>query len=428
LLPDHPYCRALIVWLVVACSGARVAAERSLPDLITIGGARRPAELVSINAEGAFQFRDDRGKPLSVIATELVRWSTPVAPRSDDEIILTDGSRLALAPAWGKDLAVSFDGEKFVARTTQFGRVQCDRSGVRAAAWHLPGDEARRVQIWDELLAASGDDRGGADALILDNEDHLTGTLLRIGKRESQSNDEAIVVTFESSLGVVELPVERIRGLCLSVASEQPKKAVGKAPLQVGLSDGSRLAADAIRNDGDDLLIVSRVLDEVRLRRREDLTSLQSFHKYVTYLSELDPISHHHEPYLDLAWTYRRDRNVLGAPLQVDGRSYPAGLGMHSAARVTYQLDGSYDRFAATVAIDDAANGGGSVVFHVFVRSGEDWTEAYSSEIVRGGDPAADVAVDLAGASQLALVVDYADRGDERDYANWLDARLERTQ
>jgi hypothetical protein len=35
------------------------------------------------------------------------------------------------------------------------------------------------------------------------------------------------------------------------------------------------------------------------------------------------------------------------------------------------------------------------------------------------------VAVEVVGAPELALVVDYADHGDECDYADWLDARLE---
>lgn len=415
-----------MAWLVVAYGGAVCAAENSLPDLITIGGARTPAELVSIDAEGAFKFHDAVGEPRSVRATELVRWSTPAEPRTGDEIILSDGSRLGLAPAWGKDPAVSFDGEQFVVRTTQFGRIECDRRGVCAVAWRLPGDKTRRSRILDKLCFASGDEPDGSDVLLLDNDDRLTGTLRRIGKRGNQSGDEPVVVTFESSLGVVDLPVDRVRGVCLSGASGQSKQDTIKAPLQLGLSDGSRLAADAIRREGDELLIINPVLDTLRMRRTEDLVSLQSFHRRITYLSMLEPTSYSHQPYLDLTFPYRQSRNVLGAPLQVGGRSYVTGLGMHSAARLTFDLDGSYDRFAATVAIDDAANGGGSVVFRVFVRSGEDWTEAYSSEIVRGGDPPADVAVDLAGASQLVLKADYADRGDERDYANWLDARLER--
>jgi hypothetical protein len=50
--------------------------------------------------------------------------------------------------------------------------------------------------------------------------------------------------------------------------------------------------------------------------------------------------------------------------------------------------------------------------------------EAYKSGIVRGGEAPQTVSVDLAGAQGITLTVDYADRGDELDRADWLDARL----
>ena len=74
--------------------------------------------------------------------------------------------------------------------------------------------------------------------------------------------------------------------------------------------------------------------------------------------------------------------------------------------------------------MDDAAKGRGSVVFSVYVDRGGKWTEAYQSGTLRGGEPPQDISVDLRGSTGLTLTVDYADRGDEMDYADWLDARL----
>ena len=58
---------------------------------------------------------------------------------------------------------------------------------------------------------------------------------------------------------------------------------------------------------------------------------------------------------------------MLGEPLVVGGKRYLKGIGMHSAARLTYRLDGKYQRFDAAVAIDDSADGRGSVTFGVYV-------------------------------------------------------------
>jgi hypothetical protein len=44
---------------------------------------------------------------------------------------------------------------------------------------------------------------------------------------------------------------------------------------------------------------------------------------------------------------------------------------------------------------------------------------------MRGGDDPRPISLPLDGATELSLVVDYADRGDERDHADWVDARLE---
>ena len=116
----------------------------------------------------------------------------------------------------------------------------------------------------------------------------------------------------------------------------------------------------------------------------------------------------------------------MGGPSARAGRVYPKGLGMHSASRLTYRIPSGWERLAAQVAIDQMSGERGSVVFRVELLGGGQWQEAYRSPIVRGGQPPRGLAVELAGAEQLALITEYADRGDEWDDANWLDARLER--
>ena len=41
-----------------------------------------------------------------------------------------------------------------------------------------------------------------------------------------------------------------------------------------------------------------------------------------------------------------------------------------------------------------------------------------------GGMSPVPVSVDLSGVRQLSLLVDFGERGDELDYADWLEARL----
>jgi hypothetical protein len=151
----------------------------------------------------------------------------------------------------------------------------------------------------------------------------------------------------------------------------------------------------------------------------EDLVFLQVLGGRAVYLSDL-PATYKHVPYLDLPWPYHTDRNVLAGRLRADGEVYLKGLGVHTASRLSYALDGKYRRLEAGLAIDDAAEGGGSARFRVFV----DGKEQFASDTQRGGQPPTAMTVSVEGAKRLDLVVDFADRGPVLDRADWLDARL----
>jgi hypothetical protein len=108
-----------------------------------------------------------------------------------------------------------------------------------------------------------------------------------------------------------------------------------------------------------------------------------------------------------------------------NGRLYLKGLGMHSAARISYDLADGYRAFQSELAIDDSTGGRGSVTCRVFVDEGTGkWQLKYESPIVRGRDKPIPVEVGLAGAKRISLLVDFADRGDELDHLDWLDARF----
>ena len=76
--------------------------------------------------------------------------------------------------------------------------------------------------------------------------------------------------------------------------------------------------------------------------------------------------------------------------------------------------------FDPRVEVDPNADGGGSVRFRVLV----DDRQQFASPTIRGGMAPTPISVDLSGAKRLDLVVDYADRADVLDHADWLNARL----
>jgi hypothetical protein len=115
------------------------------------------------------------------------------------------------------------------------------------------------------------------------------------------------------------------------------------------------------------------------------------------------------------------NRNVIGGFLSLRRRLVPTGFGVISGTTQAWPLDGEYKEFRATIGIDDAAQGAGSVVFKILVDGAAVW----ESEVLTGVSAAVEIPpVDLSGADHLSLVVENADRGNVLDYANWCEPVL----
>ncbi len=415
-----------VVVSVCLCRFA-TAGDAEVPpsELITIGAAVHHAAFKTIAANGHFIFRNADGNELNIPPDQLVRWSNPPWPRTGNQLHLADGTRLTLPASWANAAALQIDAQQASVRTTAFGSLALNRSVIKAAFWRLPFDAVARHTTIDELVKAQHANQE-TDLLALDNGDRLIGELQSIAEIESAPKKKETIVAFNSAIGDVKLPLTRVRGLVLARQNSNEHKTPAPRKLLVGLRDGSLIAANSLAGQGDQIVIASLSAGELKTSP-PSIAALQSSNENIAYLSDLQPTAYSYQPYLDLHWPYRRDRNVLNRPLIVGGEHYPKGLGMHSQARLTYNVDKTFSRFAAQIALDDAAKGEGSVIFRVLLHEGGDWREAYASPTVHGGDPPQPIAIDLAAADQLALEVSYADQGDRRDDADWLDARLERT-
>jgi hypothetical protein len=394
-------------------------AAASAEQLLLVGEPASDAVWQSITDEGAHEFRV--GETNRQVPQEtLVRWSTPSTNVTRDEAILVDGTRLVLADSWGGTSSLQLVDDRVTLTTNRLGTVELSPKQLRAALLSASTDALRRTNLLDRLLG----DSPATDRVYLTNGDALSGRVSRISA--PSSSDEAVVLfSLSSETEPVELPVKRIAGI--RWGKDKPDVADGE--LIVGLRDGSRLVTRVLKSRGDRFsaeLACGLVCDG----RLQDVVHLRTLGSQVTYVSDVKEIDYQHEPYLDIAWPYRRDRNVLSGPLVVDGLTYDKGIGMVTAARLTYRVPPDCRRFAAAVAIDavaidEEAARRGSVVFRVYLLRSDDWQLAFASPVVRGGDSPLSVSVELANAKEIALVTDYAERGDELDYANWLDARFE---
>ncbi|MFM1942319.1 MAG: hypothetical protein RI897_1301 [Verrucomicrobiota bacterium] len=115
------------------------------------------------------------------------------------------------------------------------------------------------------------------------------------------------------------------------------------------------------------------------------------------------------------------DRSVTEKVLSIGGVQYGRGLGTHAASVVWVELDGRVVRFRAKVGVDDATTSdASSIEFQV----GVDGRRVWRSGVMRRGDEAKEVDVDLSGARQLLLLVTDAGDGVSFDHADWAEAAL----
>ena len=382
---------------------------------VPVNGSPFQASLVAIAPDWKVTF-DVGGTRRVLPATDLVYWGTYRDRYRAGQILLSNGSLLAAEVLGIGDDAVSLYGELW-------GRAQIPLRFVQGMMLDPPADPAERDRLYELIVSGVG----GEDRLILENGDVIAGVVTgwREPPRSAPTGAPAIAITAEGR--AVTMDVDRTAAVVFNPALlEIPRKQSFRT--LIGFRDGSLLVVENLEWDRGFLrfrLPGPIVLEAGAESIWRDVVLLQPFAGAVRYLSDMEPVGYRHVPLLDLAWPFERDRNVLGGRLRSGGSLYVKGLGMHSTSRLAYDLDGRYQRFQAELAVDDRAGWGGSVVFRVFLpdASGE-WKKAYESPIIRGGQDAVPMSVDIAGAQRMALIVDFAERGDVLDYADWLNARL----
>jgi hypothetical protein len=143
----------------------------------------------------------------------------------------------------------------------------------------------------------------------------------------------------------------------------------------------------------------------------------------MTYLSDLEPSKVEETPFFGRRSPWRKDVNLAGGPLKIDGRAYEHGLAVHSRSSLTYDLEGQYVTFEAMIGFDESAKGLGRVDCRIFA----DDKELYANPDLRADAPPVKLTLSVAKAQRLKLVVDFGPDQDTGDRFIWANARLFRS-
>lgn len=183
-------------------------------------------------------------------------------------------------------------------------------------------------------------------------------------------------------------------------------------------SDGSRLTATNFERTAERVSFTTQ-FGAIGALPAAELFGVQVFSPAIQPLSERKPMNVKVTPYVGGDWTWEKDRNVFQGPLQLRGREFATGLGVHSRTAISYAIEPKDREFRAVVGIDDAAEEAGHAIFTVAVDDRIIWT---SPGITGTSEPLPIPPVDLRGGKRLTLTVEFGEQGDVRDYADWCDA------
>ncbi|WP_439628157.1 NPCBM/NEW2 domain-containing protein [Gemmata sp.] len=219
-----------------------------------------------------------------------------------------------------------------------------------------------------------------------------------------------------------DVPAADVGAVAFNPLLTRPRKPKGPF-LRVVLSDGTRLALvnATVANGG--LRGETTFGQKVALPLAE-VVALDVFQTKATYLSDIKPARAEYAAFLGVTWPWQPDRTARGLPLRLalaDGDStFDKGIGTHPKTTLAYDLGGKYKRFEAVVGLDPD-RGRGPVVVRVRV-DGKDQTVPGLADLTAG--KAVPVRVDVAGAKELVLEVEFGPGGGVRGGVNWGDARL----
>ena len=363
---------------------------------------------------------------LRMISHEAVRIGEPLIERKWSDIVWLRFGPVENVPHEPRGSAIWLaNRDRLVATGTSIADEQLRASWRQFSEWpefSLPLESVRGLSLSlpharerrDEIAAWLFDRKEARDELRLLNGDLLSGEVA--GWRED-------TVALKTVGGEIKLPTADVRDIGFNpelLTLAEPKELCWL----VSLRDGSRvtLLASKSRIDGETLKAahVSGVSWEIPLA---SICEWRVLRGRAVFLSDLTPVETKQTPFLpgSRAWPLQRDRSVTGRPLRLGGREFPKGLGMHSRSTATYDLAGKYRAFHSLVGLNDTTIGEGTAACSVEVDGRSVFEEPALS---RHKGPQRIPLIDVTGAKQLTLTVDFGELGDSQDHVDWCDAVL----
>jgi hypothetical protein len=390
--------------LVSAEEKQKPVSSEPLFQALRVDGGTYTGRVGSISPESITIITPENDETLELKLRDVVNVSRALLPPPPS----TDGSHVLLAE--GDRLMHVIVGE-----TTETAiNVQCHSSlsklsipleCVLALLLSGPAESESFQLFWDRI----GNEPRSTEVVWMTNGDRLVGGFLGM-------NDHVIKFQVEGkSIDVDRTGVTAVGFDPATMNYPRPPSSF----LDVTLTDGSRLGLTGTHIEKGLLIASTRFGQEVRVPLGE-IVRIEPRTERIHYLSERRPDAVNYVSYVGPTRPVRVDRSVDGHRFQLSGRFYDRGLGMQSRTLVAYKLKPGDRRFQALVGLDDRAGPLGSVVFRVLL----DGKPQLTTRQLGSRDTPVAIDVDLSKAKLLILITEFGNRGDVRDLADWVEARI----
>jgi hypothetical protein len=209
---------------------------------------------------------------------------------------------------------------------------------------------------------------------------------------------------------------EKVRAIWLA----ETDRTAPAGDIMAGLRDGSRVRCTGVRAEGETINLTSPVLGELTCPA-DELARLRMNSDRLIDLAERKPEKVLERGFFNVTFPHRIDRSVAGGPLQMVGKQYATGLGLHSYAELTWNLPEPCELLVFTAGIDDAARPNGQAELTVLM--GE---KVLAGPVeLTGQDEPKRIRANLTGATSVTIRVDFgADRLGTGDHVDIVEARL----
>jgi NPCBM/NEW2 domain len=368
-----------------------------------LDGTKKSGRLAEITENLTIRIQDTEGNPNELPLDQLFSIaradSEPSRPRRLESAILLAGGDLLTGQV------VSSDSDLVKFRSGNLGTCDLNLDSVEGIILDPSLDPTRR----DEIIEAVRTQPRESDAFWLANGDMITGSLVEITDQEVLLEREGMATS---------LPRAQVVGIGLDPALVRGPEGSERA-LEIHTRVGGRITSSSLRLESG--AIQFELGPKARLQiPLDEVSRIYARSPRVTFVTDRQIAAQENVGYVGPPMPALMNRNPIGKPIRIGGRSIPRGIGTQSRTLLAFRIEPTDRRFQAEVAIDDAASDLGSVVFRVVL----DRETAFESDVLRKGDPAQFIDVSLEGKQLLLLITEFGPHGSVQDYADWIEARL----